>query len=146
LGTVVALVLTDRYPESIPESNMPHGSLKVDWVAVWFPVTKWKMTTSPRFAETLVFYCRPSSITWGERRCASLAGGIGKRSIVCDQNCDGIGPDASSETQESRSDSNETHISSWRRGGDALEVSAARTDRGDGRESGEEKEGEMYLK
>jgi len=55
-GTVVALAATGWKSESIPgvgEVNLVHGSLKLDWVTVWFPARNMKAITSPLFAVTL---------------------------------------------------------------------------------------------
>ena len=84
----------------------------------------WKAMTSPWFAETLLFHYQPC-IAWGERIRASPVGGEGQRSILCDHNGDGVGPDASGETQESRNDGNKTHVSNWRRGRQVLGVEPA---------------------
>jgi hypothetical protein len=34
--------------------NVVQGSLKLDWVTVWFPARNWKEITSPSFAVTLL--------------------------------------------------------------------------------------------
>ena len=83
--------------------------------------------TSPLFAVTLLFHCQPSIAR--ESNCTSPVWGEGQRSILGDNNGDSVGPGARGETQESRSDGNETHVSNWRRGRKVLGGEPAGLDR-----------------
>lgn len=53
-GTVDASEEAGWNPESMPVLSLVHGSLKLDWVTVWFPATNWNEITSPSLAVTLL--------------------------------------------------------------------------------------------